>query len=393
MIRRCNTCSGSLFYDIESQKVKCNSCSNCYELNEVSNGPLTSDDEKIVKTIDCNVYTCNSCGAEIVINDNEVSTFCVYCGNSSIVFSRLDKLKSPRAIIPFRVSKERAEKLIRERLNAGLFIPKEIKNFKVDALRPIYIPYYISKVHCYGSELVSSIVGSGKDSTTYYYLRGGRCDFDEVTVDASKKLNDRTAERLEPYRLLDLKPFDENYLLGFYSDKADITPVEATNTARTRGLKLFEEALFESVTEGHSQKVISKRTGSTGEGKPLYALFPAWFLTFRYKDRPYTLLVNGQSGKIVGAVPGNKVLFNTLLCTLAILISILPTFLLGTFIYSNADYYDGPTLAVIISLFAVLCSVIALVTGIKKMKDVNYSLKIASETTLNQYANDRQSAD
>lgn len=37
-----------------------------------------------------------------------------------------------------------------------------------------------------------------------------------------------------------------------------------------------------------------------------YALLPAWFLTFKYDDKPYTILVNGQTGKMVGAVPAAK---------------------------------------------------------------------------------------
>ena len=37
--------------------------------------------------------------------------------------------------------------------------------------------------------------------------------------------------------------------------------------------------------------------------KTEYALLPAWFLTFRYNNKPFTILVNGQTGKMVGAVP------------------------------------------------------------------------------------------
>ena len=32
--------------------------------------------------------------------------------------------------------------------------------------------------------------------------------------------------------------------------------------------------------------------------KETYAMLPAWFMTFRYKENPYTMLVNGQTGKV-----------------------------------------------------------------------------------------------
>ena len=51
-----------------------------------------------------------------------------------------------------------------------------------------------------------------------------------------------------------------------------------------------------------------------------YVLLPVWFLTFRYKNEPYTILMNGQNGKIVGAIPFDvkKVLVSFLLIHLIV---------------------------------------------------------------------------
>ena len=32
-------------------------------------------------------------------------------------------------------------------------------------------------------------------------------------------------------------------------------------------------------------------------------MMPVWFFTFKYKEKPYTILVNGQTGKVVGTMP------------------------------------------------------------------------------------------
>lgn len=34
-----------------------------------------------------------------------------------------------------------------------------------------------------------------------------------------------------------------------------------------------------------------------------YAMVPVWILTTRYKGVPYTFMMNGQTGKIVGSLP------------------------------------------------------------------------------------------
>ena len=41
-------------------------------------------------------------------------------------------------------------------------------------------------------------------------------------------------------------------------------------------------------------------------GSVKYALVPVWILTTRYKDQPYTFMMNGQTGKFVGSLPWDK---------------------------------------------------------------------------------------
>ena len=40
--------------------------------------------------------------------------------------------------------------------------------------------------------------------------------------------------------------------------------------------------------------------------KPQYALLPVWFLSFFYEGKPLTILVNGQTGKVVCNLPWDK---------------------------------------------------------------------------------------
>ena len=38
-----------------------------------------------------------------------------------------------------------------------------------------------------------------------------------------------------------------------------------------------------------------------------YAMAPVWILTTRYQDKPYTFMMNGQTGRFVGSLPYDKV--------------------------------------------------------------------------------------
>ena len=59
--------------------------------------------------MDCYVYSCGSCGGEVIINGSEASTKCIYCGNSTVIFNRISRQKRPKYIIPFIITKEEAE--------------------------------------------------------------------------------------------------------------------------------------------------------------------------------------------------------------------------------------------------------------------------------------------
>ena len=47
-----------------------------------------------------------------------------------------------------------------------------------------------------------------------------------------------------------------------------------------------------------------------------YALLPVWFITLDKDGTPYTFLVNGQTGKVVGTVPWNRVLAGAIITTI-----------------------------------------------------------------------------
>ena len=48
-------------------------------------------------------------------------------------------------------------------------------------------------------------------------------------------------------------------------------------------------------------------------------MVPVWILTTRYKDTPYTFMMNGQTGEVVGSLPIDEAkLRNRLLITFAI---------------------------------------------------------------------------
>lgn len=385
MIRTCKNCAGKLAYDIAQKALVCEHCGSTYSVEDYDSDPETEASElPLIKTegmVNCKIFSCSACGAEISVTDTEASTFCIYCGNPTIIFSRVGKFKKPDKIIPFKITKEEALELVRKKLNKGLFIPKAIKDFEPELLRGIYIPYYISNVEYDSSMILSSVQKSGKHSHTYYHKRSGYITLPWVTTDASSTLNDSTSQRLEPYVVKECVSFDEDYLVGFYSDISDVKSKDATRLAQRRAREVYNEEMLNSIP-GSSKKIVKERYRAEVYEQPTTAFFPAWFLTFRYQDKPYTITINGQTGKLVGGVPWNKTLFTILTVILSIIFTTAITLPFAPVLTNTDD--------IRLILMAVVFSAISITAGINKIKKVLKSIARTTESSLTSFVGKRQ---
>ncbi|MCQ2505397.1 MAG: hypothetical protein MJ103_09190 [Saccharofermentans sp.] len=391
MIRTCNNCAGRLVYDIKRKGLYCSACDSVFSVKDISvnYNDIAGGEEE---TLDMNVYTCSSCGSEISISDTESSTFCVYCGNPNVIFSRVSKARKPKIIVPFEITRERAEEIIRQEVNKGKFIPKEVKNFKIDLLHGIYIPYYISKVEYDACMILYTQVKSEvkkNDYNVYPIKSSFYATLPWITIDASEKLNNDISECLEPYNMQDAKIFHEDYLLGFYSDASDSNIYDAIDYSAYRAEKLVEE---EIIARHPSQKttIKKKRADLMVYDKPVKALLPAWFLTYRYKDKPYTVIVNGQTGKLAGNFPWDR----TAITVLSVLLGLLFTavafasyYILATF---TLKFLYIPVYETINLVLGIASSLGMLAAGLIKFKKTNKSIADYKDSDLTKYISKRQ---
>ena len=163
---RCPRCHATLEYDPEIGKMRCKYCGSVYAVPKSEEAPDAKNQEEQTKTqvqgdaqayareeqqakkereaaekrkearqharIKMQILHCNSCGAELAVNEVEASSFCAYCGQATVVLDRVEEYLEPDYIIPFSVTREKAEANIRERIKNGYYIPKAIKNFEVE---------------------------------------------------------------------------------------------------------------------------------------------------------------------------------------------------------------------------------------------------------------------
>ena len=309
MIYRCKNCGGALEYSVEKDRMVCDYCKSEFRVSELSqdSDPESSQNNtKSKKYIKMQIVRCTACGAELAVNGVEASTFCAYCGQASVIQDRVDNVLKPDYIIPFKVTKEEAEGIIRKNLKKGFFVPKAIKNFEAEKIRGIYVPFWLFDIRYKDFQYwMYFLKKKRKDySNVRFEYVEAEAFFKRLTLDASYKFDDDSSVRLEPYDMGQLREFDMAYLSGYYSDRYDMKEDSARKKALSRVREYFDELVQKGMK--HKDGVKHKAWPVYRVTKTDYALLPAWFLTFKYDDKPYTILVNGQTGKMVGAVPAAK---------------------------------------------------------------------------------------
>lgn len=273
-------------------------------------------------------FTCSSCGAELVCDENTMATECVYCGNPTMIPKRFDGMLKPDYVIPFKKTKADAVAALKNFYKGHTLLPSNFTaNNRVEAIQPMYVPFWLfdSKITAQASFRAEKInvINTPKETVTqtsiYSCRRAGTMSFERIPVDGSKKMDDAYMDSIEPFDYGELVPFSAAYLTGYLADKYDETADDCAPRADKRVETSAVEVLKSSV-DGFDAVQVENAAVIKDVGKVSYAMVPVWILTTRYNDKPYTFMMNGQTGKVVGSLPydATKAFLYPALCSLVL---------------------------------------------------------------------------
>ena len=321
----CPCCGAPLSFSGESGKLECASCGNSYELDAIQ--ALTSAEsvdrlefENQAESFDASeaaqmqAYICKGCGAELLTEDTTTATECPYCGSPTILPERIEGGVKPEKVIPFKVTKEEAQKQFEEYFKGKRLLPNvflQSRN-RIAEMRKLYVPYWL-----FDCDAQANIVydaekrnterrGDWEITRTRYYLvrRSGRMGFDSIPVDGSEKLDDRITESLEPYDLSAAVPFQPAVLAGALADQADVEAKDCEKRAVERVETSVSQAMRDTVN-GYSSVSERSRSIYSENGRATPVLMPVWLITTQKEGKTYTFAINGQSGKLTCDVPAD----------------------------------------------------------------------------------------
>ena len=293
------------------------------------------------ETDNISVFVCNSCGGEIIGDNNTAATECPYCGNQVVVFGRFKGALKPDYVIPFKLDKNAAKEKYKQHISGKFLLPKFFKNENhIDEIKGIYVPFWLfsSKVDSFArfdAEKVRTwIAGNYRytEVSTFDVFRSGKMEFKNIPVDGSQKMPDDLMESIEPFDFRDAVPFQTAYLSGFFADKYDVddktsekranervrrstidvlrSTVNGYTTVRNFSRDLFYQKYGQMQNVNYQDPFANTNSASSGvtleEGTVSYALYPVYLLSTTYQGQKFTFAMNGQTGKFVGDLPIDK---------------------------------------------------------------------------------------
>ena len=319
---KCPSCGGPLAFDVSLQKLKCPYCDNAYAVNEMENsgaGNNKGADNQVQTEIMAwmmdeqsalRMYSCNSCGGEIIADITTGATSCPYCNNPVVMVGHFSGRLRPDSIIPFKLDKNSAIEALKEHYKGKPFLPTVFKKKNhLQEIKGVYVPFWMFSGKADGKiSFNTSRIRKWSDYSFYYTEESiyrveakGDISYENIPIDASTKMPDDLMDSLEPYNMKDAVSFNTAYMAGYLADKFDVDMEKCLERAKWLMVNTTGSE-FISVKGYDSSKAVDSNIRFIGVSAK-YTLLPVWLLITKWNNMTYTYAMNGQTGKFIGELP------------------------------------------------------------------------------------------
>ncbi len=311
--QKCPACGAPLRFDPVSGRSVCDWCGSSFAIDET--GSIGSGAHEDAAPLEVPVYSCASCGAEIVADAVSASVQCPYCGNNIVLTEKVSGGLAPDAVIPFRFDREQLPAEVRKFYKNKKLLPRGFfSGSSLEDVTGVYVPFWL-----YGGEYSGEVGYEGyKDRSTrsgdylvterkhYDVVRGVSMRFTDIPVDASARLDDDLMDSVEPFDLTGLKPFNMSYLSGFCAERFDRDSLEVRSRAVDRMNSSALSVADRNVGGGYSGTERRSNGLRPKDIETKYVLLPVYTFSVRHGGKNYRFAMNGQTGKVVGDLPTDK---------------------------------------------------------------------------------------
>jgi DNA-directed RNA polymerase subunit RPC12/RpoP len=323
----CANCGAETTWDPDADALVCGHCGEARPVpraeGTIVERPLSAaGDAARGLGLAVRVARCGTCGARISFDSAATSRQCVYCGSSSVLEQEENRnALRPESLVPLDIGRAKAEESFRRWLRGLWFRPGALKRAQAFEAVGVYVPFWTfdCRVHSDWSA----------DAGHYYYVMeptwttvngrrvmqmrqvrkvrwvpawGQRDDvFDDLLVHASAGQPKALVQKLGSFDTQGLVPYRPEYLAGWHAEEYQVDLEQAWAEGLARVEERQRSRCAGDVPGDTQRNLRVKNTVSDVRWK--HVLLPVWSVAYRYKGKPYAVLVHGQSGHVAGQAP------------------------------------------------------------------------------------------
>lgn len=325
----CPSCGSQLAYAPGTMALRCDTCGTevpiqpvAAQITEHSLDEWNAHNKNTwVASIAAQELRCQQCGASTTTTN--LSQACQFCGGALVATELPEGLIEPEGVLPFAVDKKQAHDAFGKWIGSRWFAPNALKKVgSTEGLTGTYIPHWTFDSHTetdyegqrgehyYTTETRTVPDGRGGTTTetyqqqhTAWYHASGRVarSFDDVLVLASGAMDPKKVTKMGPWDLGAAAPYQDEFLVGFSTLRYDVDPQQATQTARQQMMAVIDGDVRQDIG-GDEQRVTSMDVRYSDNMFKLL-LMPLWIATYLYGGKSWQVMVNANTGEVVGDRP------------------------------------------------------------------------------------------
>ncbi|MDP6409309.1 MAG: hypothetical protein QGI46_08030 [Planctomycetota bacterium] len=323
----CDGCGADMAWDPDADAMHCEHCGTTRQVPRAEGVIVEHDLSEAGSAarglgLELRVSQCENCGARVSFEDAATSKLCVYCGSPSVLDQEANRNAiRPESLIPLDIGRATVQENLRRWISGLWFRPNALKRARRFEAVGVYVPFWT--FDCAVHSDWSADAGHYYWVTQSYWTTvngrrvrrtrrvrkvrwvpawGERDDaYDDLLVSASGGLPDDLVAKLGSFDTSELVPYRPEYLAGWRS--------EEYRTDLEGGWERGEALVVDSQrgrcagdVPGDTQRNLRVRN-RIFDVRWKHVLLPIWSAQYAFKGETYTVLVHGQTGRVVGRAP------------------------------------------------------------------------------------------
>ena len=318
----CPQCGGETAYSVENGGLTCAYCGYHEAPDNEVVGLQAESFEFTVDTVEraANGWgeirkemVCDSCGAQISLPEGVLATSCPFCASNEVIHHRAAQdLLRPRFLVPFQVEEKTCVQLVKEWLGDSWLVPKDLRRMAViSSFTPMYLPYWTFSARAdaawraqVGRTETYRSMGKTKTRTVWSWEEGQlQRGFSNLLIRGTQHVSTHLLSEIGDFDMVGLVPYEAKYLAGMHAQAYEISMEEAWKEARQ---EMREETMAKCREKPSTNQVRNfSMQLDFSEESWRYILLPVYINTYRFENKAYQLLINGQTGKLAGQRPAD----------------------------------------------------------------------------------------